>query len=116
MDYQELTSLADGYKKILSKELEAKKAVADTATSMERWKVNAIRSAQDEGKIDGKNAEARAIQEKEILMNDKNLSEAIVAHKVTEGALSAIEIDRKHTEALMSLTKAWLYSQAGRLE
>lgn len=116
MDHQELIALTDSYKETLEKEREARLALNTTLTAMEKRKVFLLNLAYATGKIDGKNAEIRSNQEKLILADDEDHASYVSAKAGYESLVSLIEVDRRYLEAVMSLTKAWLYSQSGRVD
>ena len=57
----------------------------------------------------------RKVQEASLLAESPDYADALAELGYAETALTEAQIERKRTEMLCSLTKAWLYSQGGKL-
>lgn len=115
MEQQELTTLANQYSAALLEEYTAKLKATNAAAETDRVAAEIIAVGYAEGgAINGKNADTRKAQERALLAEsiDYKLAQGAQAQADNEAAL--LEIERKRVEALVSLTKAWLYSQSGR--
>lgn len=111
--HQDIKVLADEYKEVLEKERFLRFASAKAARELEERRVEVIAEAIAEERINGKNAEARAIQTESILGADDKMLALSEAKENIDIDLGKSEVDRRYNEALISLTKAWLYSQSG---
>jgi hypothetical protein len=114
MEQQEIRELAESYGQSLGVEYEAKADANAAATEVERIASIIIGAGYADGTIDGKNAETRKAQEREALAKSPEYTAAKEAQAIADDQAALNEINRKQLEALVSLTKAWLYSQAGR--
>ena len=113
MDYQEVKDLAESYKDVLGVERTSKMALAVISAEVDHKKTTLISAAYAAGQIDGKNAETRSAQEKIVLMDDNEYQRLLLDRAEQEANVSLVEVERRHAEAVISLTKAWLYSQSG---
>ena len=113
MEHKEITSLADAYKQTLLHERDARMSLAVVQAEAEQVKVKLIHDANTSGAIDGKNAEIRANQEKLILAEDEEYNAALKDVGDWQANVSLAEVERKHAEAVISLTRSWLRSQGG---
>lgn len=110
---KEHLAIIDDYKVVLLKERDIKIQLAETVRGIEEKRIALLAQAYDEGVIDGKNAEVRGVQEKNILASDKDIIALVVAKNQLETDISLVEVERRYLETVVSLTKAWLYSQSG---
>lgn len=109
---QEYLDMASTYSAVLTRERDLRVKLAEVVRDMEVAKVEIVSQALSEGLIDGKNAEIRSVQEKSILNCNKELIALSINKAALETELTLAEVDRRHSEALISITKAWLYSQS----
>ena len=96
----------------LENELHAQRVVVQARKHSEYVKAIELERAYDDNLIEGKNADARARSEILFLHDNRRF---VVADQSAIDAerIHALEtVARKTTEAEVSLTKAWLYSQA----
>lgn len=110
-DIREMVSL---YEAALEEEYNAGAELTEANEALDSITAQLLAEAQGAGLIDGKNADARkrqaaAIVDESVLID---ASRAIVHKCETEAA--GATITRKAQDALIGLTKAWLYSQSGR--
>ena len=97
LQLKDLQSLGERYAETLVQEYEAK-------VTAERLRECTLAEGYENGEIDGKNAQVREVQTAVLLANNYDLTQAdLDAARASAG--------RKHIEALIGLTKAWLYSQ-----
>ena len=88
------------------------KGKAILATSnFEAVKMSTLNAAYEAGTVDGKNADARKIQEAQVLATSGPYAEAKHAMMEAERAAALAGIECRAVEAQISLTKAWLMSQ-----
>lgn len=111
MEYQELEKLTYQYADALGKEYILKFDAIDAQAGIERIKTRIIKKAAADGQIDGGNADTRKIQRAAAVANAPGATEARAILKQAELAAAMAEIERKRLDALVGLTKAWLYSQ-----
>ena len=113
MNQEELTSLALDYKTALLGEQESKFDVAEAQNNLEREKSLALSVALSDGQITGKNAETRKIQESNVLEQCERYRDTVAAALLAEKTSAYTTVERQYFDALIGLTKAWLYSQSG---
>ena len=113
MDYYTIECLAEDYASALKAEYESKLHLEQLRGQVERLEGVTLAAAYEDGTIDGKNADVRKRQEANALANDGGYQEALHAVAEAERLANAATVDVEHKRALNSLTKAWLYSQAG---
>lgn len=95
----------------LQKEYQAKMEVETIRAKGETLQAKLLNVAYVKGVIDGKNADIRRRQEAIVLATADAWEETIINLVNVEYQASAAEIERKRAEAVISLTRAWLYSQ-----
>ena len=111
MEPKELTELANRLHVALTYELASKLKVEDAVGEAELARVSALTAALVEGKIDGKNASARSLQEAQVLIVNEVYQDTLASVRRAKEAAGEDEIVRRHTEARISLVRAWLYAQ-----
>lgn len=113
MEQQELHDLANGYKAALLDELKTKIALAEAKAVVDAEEARVLAEATASGAIDGKNAETRKIQTADVLANSATYQNALRLVKVEDDNAGHATVGRQYYDALLGLTKAWLYSQSG---
>lgn len=111
MNMQGIEMLADELAEALKEEWHAKVKAETARTTVEILQAKLLVNAYAEGVIDGKNADIRRRQETVALWGDSGYSEAMGFLDIAEHLAGVAEIERKRVEAVISLTRAWLYSQ-----
>jgi len=114
MEQQEIEKLARDYETALLEEYKAKIIANNKAAEVAAIEAGLVGAAYADGTIDGKNAETRKAQERALLAGSSEYNLAVGAQSNADTDAMFKEIERKRVEALVSLTKAWLYSQSGR--
>lgn len=112
MNRDEIQDLVEYYGQMLIAEYEAQVEANNAATDVERVEAVLIGAGYVSGSIDGKNAETRKAQERQILAQSSEYAAAREAQTISDDQVALNVINRKKIEALLSLTKAWLYSQS----
>lgn len=97
----------------LKAEYIARCAVEDAKGKAEVLSIRVIGGAIAAGDIDGKNADTRKAQKAAILVGNLDYQAALSEIVNTENEAALAEIGRRQVEAVVGLTKAWLYSQSG---
>ena len=113
MNLISIETLAHNRRKARYEELRWKQTLARITADLEQTKNQVLASAYEEGLVNGKNADARKRQEADVLINDQavqNRTEDVT--KAEDHALDA-QVEREYYDDVVSLTKAWLYSQKG---
>lgn len=113
MELKEIHELVENYQRSLAAEYNAGQKAIAAKEVLERIKVQVLAEAQEAGMIDGKNADARKRQTAAIVSENALIDAACVAVVKTEGDAATATVTRKSHDALIGLTKAWLYSQSG---
>ncbi len=111
LDIQEMVRL---YEEALEEEYNAGAELTESNEALDSITARVLAEAQGADLINGKNADARKRQSAAIVDESVLIcaSKAIVHRCETEAA--GATITRKAQDALIGLTKAWLYSQSGR--
>lgn len=112
MEFEAIATLVADYEEALKVEYHNKCEAQEQADGIAEKEKVLIADAYASGDIDGKNAETRKAQEQVVLLSDPWLPKAREVLKVKEHRAMGAEIRRKATDARISLTRAWLYSQA----
>ena len=94
------------------RELEHRLRVACAKQVLSEWETIAQEEAIKADKIDGKNAETRKIQLEAVVLNESRVTEARRVLEQEERDLNETIAESVYAEAKLSITKAWLYSQA----
>jgi hypothetical protein len=113
MNQEEILKLANTHANVLTNEHAAKIDLANAQANTASVKAQELAKAYEVGEIDGKNADIRKAQETAFLAGNHAVGNAIMAEGKAEQKAIAAEIERKRVETIVSLTRAWLYSQAG---
>ena len=113
MNKADIEKLAVDYHGKLSEERKAFLDLASAEKTLDQIKTSLIASAYETGIIDGKNAQIRKAQEDSFLSENKQHIDAIFAIKFMKNKKEIATVNRKYQETLISLTKAFLYSQSG---
>jgi len=112
MEFNDLNELARLYDLALTQELAKKRRLAMCEAEVLAATACAHCGAQDAGLINGKNADARKSQLAVVLQVDKGVLSAEADARAAKQAADEFYATRMMIEAKISLTKAWLYSQA----
>jgi len=112
MDLKALEELAEKLKVARDNEYELTKSVILASRTLENAKVEVVELAHANGEIDSsmKVAQIKTAEEY-ILNNSPAIDNAVKELQMHKDAQSAAINVRKYLEDLVSLTKAWLYSQ-----
>lgn len=113
MTYEDLEKLSEQYAEALMLEANALKKSAEVSKELEVIKLTVLSGAQEAGIIDGKNAETRKLQTDALLASSHEVVQAQEVSIIVDKLIKSAEIERKRIETLVSLVRAWLYSQAG---
>ena len=113
MDYIEVGRLADMLRETLEEELKAGQQVVAAQDTADRMEAAILHGATTDGRIDGKNEKARELQRVTILNGTGEYKIQLSRIVNAKATVSMATLDRKHAEALIGLTKAWLNSQSG---
>ena len=114
MNESDIISLAGKRYRAREEELTCRRMVARQEADLALLKGRVLASAYADGSIDGKNADVRSRQEAEVLASSLLVQEQAARLHLLEDALDLETVDREYVDDLVSLTKAWLYSQAER--
>lgn len=99
--------LAQELADVLTAEYEARCTVVDLRAAAEIVAAAVIRQAT----IDGKNADTRKTQRRVSLAESAEYQEALTGIARADATMALAAIERRRVEAIVELTKAWLYSQ-----
>jgi hypothetical protein len=114
MEKAEIEKLARDYETALLEEYKAKIIASNKASEAEAIEAGIVAAAYADGTIDGKNTETRKAQERGLLVASTDYQLALGAQATADTDAMFKKIERERVEALVSLTKAWLYSQGGK--
>lgn len=106
-------ALADTYKAALSIERVAEVALNDARATTEYQRLRETVQAYEAGVIDGKTVDDRKRQEAHNLEKSNGVYWLEHYERQAEADYSLAKIERQRIDALIGLTKAWLYSQSG---
>jgi len=95
------------------REFESKAMQVQAEAELARVENEVIAAAYAGGKIDGKNADERKRQESSTLVNDAAYQAQVMEVRTCEATAQCDQAEREYQDDLVSLTKAWLYSQRG---
>jgi len=110
---REVEKLASDLELALIAEYMAKTDAARQRAVADGRGMRIISEAYADKTIDGKNADIRRGQEAAVLLNDSEYLSLLRNAELLEFHAATAEAERKAHEALIGLTKAWLYSQSG---
>lgn len=113
MDYVEVQRLADQLRETFEAELQAKKHLLDSEEIAEGIKAPILAASVESDALNGKNQRTWDAQEAAILLDNAGYQFALGQTAIHQSRVDAAALDRKHAEALIGLTKAWLNSQQG---
>lgn len=113
MELANIGELVAQYEAALQTEYRCKEDFLAAHTHAEEFEAKELSQAYDDGVIDGKNAEQRKLQTVALLAQNEAVQLARAAKAEAERAASLAEIERKRMDAMISLVRAWLYSQSG---
>lgn len=113
MDLLDIQNLTEQYKNALLAEYHDAQALVQARAESDKLKAVLVGNGYDEGTINGKNSETRKAQEAALLAESIDYTESLQVVGEAESLAAYSEIDRKQAEAMIGLTKAWLYSQSG---
>ena len=113
MEQQALLELAQEYRTALVDELNAKGKVLVLQANVAYEEARILAAAYADGTIDGKNADTRKRQEADVLASNASYQRELELLKEAEAGAGFATVDRQYQDALLGLTKAWLYSQSG---
>ena len=111
-EYKDIGILVDKLKSHLALEFMAANDAQGVRSHAEAVQSRIQGAAVAAGEIDGKNAEIRKAQLAAVLTGSEEYQAARAAAEVQEQQATLRGLERRSAEALVSLTKAWLYSQA----
>lgn len=111
MDLQDIETLTGILADALREEYQLRIELETVKATVETRQASVLLDAYAEGVIDGSNAEIRKRQEIVTLAKDDAWQGAIANLSGAEYRVSVAEIERRRVEAIISLTRAWLYSQ-----
>lgn len=111
MDLQDIKTLTGILADALREEYEAKVKAEEINATAEANQARRLLIAYAEGVIDGTNADIRKRQEIVTLRDDEENQKEMVGLSIMNRHVNRAEIERKRVEAVISLTRAWLYSQ-----
>ena len=112
MEFHEVQKLAVQQLQALEKERLAQQAVADYEQAVEHAKARIIGEAYQNGEIDKRNKDTRSAGEARVLTESERYQILLDKKHLAEEVADKAAIDRRYFDTLISLTKAWLYSQA----
>ena len=115
MTLSEIDSLVASYKPALEGKLASEMAIQSATLRLETLKSRIISQAYDDGLIKGKNAEARQYETEIILADNQTYQSLLGALLDVQMAANQAAVEFKTQELLVSLTRAWLYSQRPEL-
>lgn len=114
MERHELIELADAYKAALLDELQAKIALAQARRNLAVQENLALAPAKEAGAIDGiELPDTRKRRIAGVLTNDVPYQTRLSQLCTAEDNVGHATAGRQYYDALIGLTKAWLYSQSG---
>ena len=111
----ELELMATQRKLARVEEFESKASLARAEAELRDLENRILHSCYEQGLIDGRNAEARKRQEADVLLNDVGYQAQVEEVKLREATATMDQAEREYHDDMVSLTKAWLYSQRGDL-
>lgn len=111
MKMDSLVFLAKTRSLVREKELATKRVLARAETDLELLKAQTLLSAYRDGLIDGKNTDIRSLQKQQAMGCSATVQAAVVRIHQLEDRVDVEQIEREHQDDLISLTKAWLYTQ-----
>ena len=113
MELTDIQAMIDQYKEALLNEYAASLAANTAQEDADRIEASLLAAAYEDGTINGKNADARKRQEAAFIADSEAIADARRQQVVDATHAASTTIERKAQEALINLTKAWLYSQSG---
>jgi len=108
-----VVTLAESLARALREEHAARVALHELQARAEREQALLLYSAYNDGTLDGPNADARKRQEAVFLADSPAYQDLLAQVAEAETKAAHAEIERRQVEALIGLTRAWLYAQAG---
>jgi hypothetical protein len=110
-----IQNLADDLHTARTKEFELRQAATAARAAATREASLAIAQGYAAGVIGGKNADERKYAEDRFLASKPAIGNLEAEAAKAEALAAGASIDRQYHEDVLSLTKAWLYSQGVRL-
>jgi hypothetical protein len=110
-----IQNLADDLHTARTKEFELRQAATAARAAVTKATSLAIGRGYALGLIAGKNADERKAAEDKYLADQSELAMLEAEAAKAEALAAGASIDRQYHEDVLSLTKAWLYSQGVRL-
>jgi len=114
VDENRINELIESYEAALLAENIARFTLADAQGTLKLTQATTRQAARDEGKLDGKNAEARSDQATILLADAAEMQKWVEAVADLENRAAAASIDRKIAETRLKMARALLYSQGGK--
>lgn len=115
MSMEMIDKLYVAYGDALTAEYDKRMAAEDARGDMEAFKAYALSLAEKDGTISGKNKDTREQQRAAVLAGDKDYAAEMERVAKFDCEAKQAEIKRKVVEAQIGLTKAFWYSQSGKL-
>jgi len=106
----DLIDLVNEYATTLRQEYDAQFTLADLQANTKQAIALTLRSAYDDGTIDGKNADIRKSQEEIVIANNSEVFSAKREEQEADRKANLARIERERLYQLIQLTKAWLQS------
>ena len=113
MNQERIELLASELSAALQDEYDKKECVAMAQAKLEVAEAVIIQEAQDAGQIDGKNSDTRKAQRAAVVANSANFKTYNAAVEDAKRIAELATIERRRVDAVIELTKAWMYSQCG---
>jgi len=112
MEFHEVEKLAVQHLDALETERLAQQAVADYEQAIEHTKARIVGQAYQADEIDKRNKDTRSAGEARVLAESERYQDLLDKKAIAEEAADKATVDRRYFDTLISLLKAWLYSQA----
>jgi hypothetical protein len=113
MNYEDLKNLAHLRLRAREEELSTKRSLVRLEADLSSLKGSVLATAYADGTISGKNADVRKRQEEAAISSSGTYQEQVVRLHRLEELADIGQAEREYLDDLVSLTKAWLYSQSG---
>lgn len=94
-------------------EYQKKAKIAEAEANVQSVEAGLIATATVNGQIDGGNKDTREAQRAGIIASSMSCQAACNGLTEVKEEAELAEIERRRVEAVISLTRAWLYSQSG---
>lgn len=111
MELHELEELSEQYGLAVFAEMQAKQAIQVAEQTQKTIESAVLYRGYVSGEIDGKNSDIRALQENALLSSDDDVLSGRENLRELADDWFATFSERERLNALVGLTRAWLYSQ-----